>query len=152
MILTGIFAAALFITPPHATALIIATEAIRQFIYGLSGPIILSMMGDVADDGEWKKGRRASGTVTAAVVFALWAGLAVGGAVAGWLFSLYGFVSESQAQTAQAQAGILLTGSIYAGLAFVAAAASMFFYPIDQAMNRKIADELAARRNNIAVS
>ena len=152
MILTGIFAAALFITPPHATALIIATEAIRQFIYGLSGPIIWSMMGDVADYGEWKTGRRASGTVTAAVVFALWAGLAVGGAVAGWLFSFYGFVSESQAQTAQAQAGILLTGSIYAGLAFVAAAASMFFYPIDQAMNRKIADELAARRNNIAVS
>ena len=41
------------------------------------------MMGDVADYGEWKTGRRASGTVTAAVVFALWAGLALGGFIAG---------------------------------------------------------------------
>lgn len=152
MILTGIFNAALFVIPPHATVLIIGTEVVRQFIYGLSGPIIWSMMGDVADYGEWRTGRRASGTVTAAVVFALWAGLALGGAVAGWLFSLYGFVSEAQAQTLNAQAGILLTASIYAGLAFLASGFCMFFYPISRDMNRKIAEELAARRNNTMVS
>ena len=67
-------------------------------------------MGDVADYGEWKTGRRASGTVTAAVVFALWAGLALGGAIAGWLFSLYGFVSGAAVQTAQAQSGIVHDG------------------------------------------
>ena len=49
------------------------------------------MMGDVADYGEWKTGRRATGTVTAAVVFALWIGLALGGAIAGWLLSFYGY-------------------------------------------------------------
>jgi glycoside/pentoside/hexuronide:cation symporter, GPH family len=147
MILTGVFNAALLVIPPHATGLIIGTEAIRQFIYGLSGPMIWAMMGDVADYGEWKTGRRASGTVTAAVVFALWAGLALGGAVAGWLFSFYGFVSDAQVQTAQAQSGILLTASVYAGLAFFAAAASMFFYPISREMNRQIADELEARRS-----
>ena len=152
MILTGVFNAALFVIPPHATVLIIGTEVVRQFIYGLSGPIIWSMMGDVADYGEWRTGRRASGTVTAAVVFALWAGLALGGAVAGWLFSLYGFVSEAQAQTLNAQAGILLTASIYAGLAFLASGFCMFFYPISRDMNRKIAEELAARRDNTMVS
>lgn len=152
MILTGIFNAALFVIPPHATTLIIATEVIRQFVYGLSGPIIWSMMGDVADYGEWKTGRRASGTVTAAVVFALWAGLALGGAIAGWLFSFYGFVSAAPEQTAVAQSGILLTASVYAGLAFLASAACLFFYPINREMNRKIADELAARRTNYSVS
>lgn len=146
MILTGIFNAALFVIPPHATVLIIGTEVVRQFIYGLSGPIIWSMMGDVADYGEWKTGRRASGTVTAAVVFALWAGLALGGAIAGWLFAFYGFVSDASVQTAHAQSGILLTASVYAGLAFFASAASMFFYPIDRETSRQIADELAARR------
>jgi len=146
MILTGIFNAALFVIPPQASTVIVATEVIRQFIYGLSGPIIWSMMGDVADYGEWKTRRRASGTVTAAVVFALWAGLAIGGAIAGWLFSFYGFVSEAQVQTAHAQSGILLTASIYAGLAFVASAVSMFFYPISADMNRQIADELETRR------
>ena len=76
------------IIPPHATIAIIASEVLRQFSFGLSGPLIWAMMGDVADYGEWKTGRRASGTVTSAVVFALWAGLALGGAIAGWLFSL----------------------------------------------------------------
>ena len=108
------------------------------------------MMGDVADYGEWKTGRRASGTVTAAVVFALWAGLALGGAIAGWLFSLYGFVSGADVQSAHAQSGILLTASIYAGLAFFAVAACLFFYPISREVNQKIANELAERRKAFA--
>jgi len=152
MILTGIFNMALFVIPTHATVLIIGVEVLRQFSFGLSGPILWAMMGDVADYGEWKTGRRASGTVTAAVVFALWAGLALGGAIAGWLFSFYGFVSEAQVQTAQAQAGILLTASIYAGLAFFAVAACMFFYPVSRDVSRKIATELDARRSKHSVS
>ena len=152
MVLTGIFNMLLFVTPPNATFIIIGTEVLRQFAYGLSGPMIWAMMGDVADYGEWKTGRRASGTVTSAVVFALWAGLALGGAVAGWLFAFYGFVSGSDVQTAQAQSGILLTASVYAGLAFVAAAACMLFYPISRQMSRQIADELTARRSKFSAS
>jgi glycoside/pentoside/hexuronide:cation symporter, GPH family len=152
MTVTGIFNMLLFVIPPDATFVIIGTEVLRQFAYGLSGPIIWAMMGDVADYGEWKTGRRASGTVTSAVVFALWAGLALGGAVAGWLFAFYGFVSGSDVQTAQAQSGILLTASVYAGLAFVAAAVCMLFYPISRQMSRQIADELTARRTKFSAS
>ena len=150
MTLAGLFSAALLLIPPHATVTIIAFEVLRQFSFGLSGPLIWSMMGDVADYGEWKTGRRASGTVTAAVVFALWAGLALGGAVAGWILDLYGFVSKADVQSAHAQSGILLTASIYAGLAFVAAAVCMFFYPISRELNQKIADELTERRKGFA--
>ena len=146
MLLSGIFNIALFVIPPSSTVLIIASEVLRQFAYGLSGPIIWAMMGDVADYGEWKTGRRASGTVTSAVVFALWAGLALGGAIAGWLFAWYGFVSDAQVQSAHAQDGILLTASIYAGLAFFAVAACLFFYPISSEKNRQIANELTERR------
>ena len=150
MTLAGLFSAALFIIPPHATVTIIAFEVLRQFSFGLSGPLIWSMMGDVADYGEWKTGRRASGTVTAAVVFALWAGLALGGAVAGWILDLYGFVSKADMQSAHAQSGILLTASVYAGLAFLAAAVCMFFYPISRELNQKIANELTERRKGFA--
>lgn len=148
--LAGLFSAALFSIPPHATITIIATEVLRQFSFGLSGPLIWSMMGDVADYGEWKTGRRASGTVTAAVVFALWAGLALGGAVAGWILDLYGFVSKADVQSAHAQLGILLTASVYAGLAFLSAAVCMFFYPISRELNQKIANELIERRKKFA--
>ncbi|MGB6827447.1 MAG: MFS transporter [Terracidiphilus sp.] len=150
MTLAGVFSAALFIIPPQATVAIISVEVLRQFAFGLSGPLIWSMMGDVADYGEWKTGRRASGTVTSAVVFALWAGLALGGAIAGWLFSWYGFVSEASVQSASAQSGILLTASVWAGLAFIASGVSMFFYPISREKNQQIADELTARRTKFA--
>src|SRR5271157_636097 len=150
MILTGVFNAALYVIPPHATYIIIATEVLRQFSFGLSGPILWAMMGDVADYGEWKTGRRASGTVTAAVVFALWVGLALGGAIAGWILNWYGFASEANVQTAHAQTGILLTASVYTALAFFAAAASFLFYPVSREMNQKIANELAERRKGFA--
>ena len=150
MILSGLFSMLLFVLSPQATVAIIVTEVLRQFAFGLSGPILWAMMGDVADYGEWKNGRRASGTVTAAVVFALWAGLALGGAIAGWLFAWYGFLSGAQVQTAHAQGGILLTASIYAGLAFLATATCLFFYPITRAVNQQIADELAERRKGFA--
>ncbi|MFP5204143.1 MAG: MFS transporter, partial [Acidobacteriota bacterium] len=148
MALSGLFSMVLFVLSPHATVAIVATEVLRQFAFGLSGPILWAMMGDVADYGEWKNGRRASGTVTAAVVFALWAGLALGGAIAGWLFSWYGFLSGAQVQTAHAQAGILFTASIYAGLAFLATAACLLFYPITRAVNQQIANDLDERRKS----
>lgn len=152
MLLTGIFNVLLLVLPPTATVLIIGTEVLRQFSFGLSGPILWAMMGDVADYGEWKTGRRASGTVTSAVVFALWAGLALGGAIAGWLLSFYGYESKATLQSAHAQSGILLTASVYAGLAFFAAAACLMFYPITREVNQKIANELAERRKGFSQS
>jgi len=145
MVLTGVFNMAVLFLPPTATFAIIASEVLRQFCYGTSGPLIWAMMGDVADYGEWKTGRRATGTVTAAVVFALWVGLALGGAIAGWLFAFYGYVSNV-AQTAHALTGIRLTAGLYAALAFFAVAACLFFYPISRQINRTISDDLAERR------
>jgi glycoside/pentoside/hexuronide:cation symporter, GPH family len=150
MVLAGVFSVVLLVIPPSATVAIIGAEVLRQFSFGLSGPILWAMMGDVADYGEWKTGRRASGTVTSAVVFALWAGLALGGAIAGWLLSFYGFASEAAVQSAHAQSGILLTASVYAGLAFFATAACLFFYPITREVNLEIANELAERRKTFA--
>ena len=152
MILAGVFSMALYVISPHATNIIIATEVLRQFSFGLSGPILWAMMGDVADYGEWKLRRRATGAVTGGIVFALWAGLALGGAVAGWLLSAYGLVSKADVQTAHTQTGIVLTASIYAGLFFLAAAACLFFYPLTGEKNRSIANDLVERRKAAPVA
>lgn len=103
------------------------------------------MMGDVADYGEWKTGRRATGTVTAGVVFALWIGLALGGAIAGWLLSLYGYQSNS-VQTDHALMGIRLIASVYAGAGFLAAAGCLMFYGINMKLNLTISHDLSERR------
>ncbi len=152
MILSGILSMALYAIPPSATYVIIAAEVLRQFAFGLSGPILWAMMGDVADYGEWKTRRRATGTVTGGIVFALWAGLALGGAIAGWLLSYYGLVSKADVQAARTQAGIVLTASIFAGLFFLAAAACLFFYPLTRATNQSIANDLAERRRGAAAA
>ena len=55
----------------NAIVSIISLEVVRQFIFGCSGPVLWSMMADVADYGEWKTGRRATGAAISGVVFAL---------------------------------------------------------------------------------
>ena len=151
MTLAAIFNVALVFIPPTATVAIFASEVLRQFAFGWSCPLLWAMIADVADYGEWKTERRASATVTSAVVVALWAGLALGGAVAAWLFSFYGYV-PNVLQTAHALMGIRLTASIYAGLAFVLTLVCLFFYPISRDLNLQIADELAERRRKFAAS
>jgi sugar (glycoside-pentoside-hexuronide) transporter len=146
MAITGLCCIALYFFPPTATLPIIALEVVRQFAFGCSGPVLWSMMADVADYGEWKTGRRATGTVTSAVVFALWVGVALGGSIANWLLELYGFDSKALIQSANALEGIRLIASVYAGAFFLAAAFCLLFYPISRQVNQKIADELVERR------
>ena len=147
--LTAIFAVMLIFLPARATVAIFASEILRQFAFGWSCPLLWAMIADVADYGEWKTGRRATATVTAAVVFALWAGLALGGALAGWLFSSYGYVPNA-IQTARSLMGIRMTASVYTSLAFAATAGCLLFYGITKEANRKIADDLDERRKKYA--
>jgi len=145
MLLTGVLNISLLFFAATATAPIIVLEVLRQFAFGCSGPVLWAMMGDVADFGEWKTGRRATATVTAAVVFALWVGLALGGAIAGWLLSLYCY-QPNAVQTGQALLGIRLIASVFSGAAFLAAAVCLLFYGITMKLNLTISHDLSERR------
>ena len=145
MLLTAVLNISLLFFPASATAPIIVLEVLRQFAFGCSGPVLWAMMGDVADFGEWKTGRRATATVTAAVVFALWIGLALGGAIAGWLLSFYGY-RPNLVQTDHALLGIRLIASVFSGAAFLAAALCLLFYGIPMKLNLTISHDLSERR------
>ena len=149
MVLAAIFNVALLFLPSTATKAIFGLEVLRQFAFGWSCPLLWAMIADVADYGEWKNGRRATATVTSAVVFALWAGLALGGAISGWLFSYYGYVANA-VQTPHALTGIRLVASVYAGVAFALTAVCLLFYPITKEFNQQIANELVERRKKYA--
>jgi sugar (glycoside-pentoside-hexuronide) transporter len=165
MALTGILAIVLFYQSPTSTVFyplnfmnhalqipfswVFATEILRQFFFGCSGPILWAMMADVADFGEWKTGRRATGTVISAVVFALWTGLALGGAIAPWLEAYYGY-QPNVAQTEHTLLGIRLIASVVSGMAFLAVAVSLLFYRIDKNLNLTLSNDLAERRKNYA--
>ncbi len=146
----GLFAtaactAAFALLPAAAVAPIVAAEMVRQFAYGFTIPLLWAMMGDVADYSEWKNHRRATGVVFSAIVFALKAGLGVGGAIGGYVLSAYGYV-PNVAQAARALDGIRLSAGLFPALGFLASGLCLLFYRIDRDTEFRMSGELAARR------
>jgi GPH family glycoside/pentoside/hexuronide:cation symporter len=142
---TALFCMPFMVLPNTSITLMIVSEVLRQFIYGFTIPLLWAMMADVADYSEWKNHRRATGMVFAAIVFALKAGLGFGGAITGWLLSVYGYV-PNVAQTVTSLNGIRLIMSLYPAITFAICAAILLFYPIDLRAEIQITDELAERR------
>ena len=135
--------------PATAVAAMFVSEILRQFAYGFTIPLLWAMMADVADYSEWKTGRRATAIVFSAIVFALKAGLGFGGAITGFVLSLYGYVPNA-AQGATALDGIRLTMSVFPAITFAICAACLFFYAIDKRTEIQMTDELAERRRGYA--
>jgi GPH family glycoside/pentoside/hexuronide:cation symporter len=143
---TVLFTAAFILLPPNNLPLIIATEALRQFAYGFTIPLLWAMMADVADFSEWKNHRRATAVVFSAIIFGLKAGLGIGGAIGGYLLDAYGYVPNA-VQSEHALLGIRLTASIYPAIAFLLCAVCLSFYRIDKSIELEMSRELSERRN-----
>ncbi len=108
-------------------------------------PLIWSMYADTADYGEWKFGRRATGLVFSAATFSQKMGWAVGGAVAGFLLSMIGFVANI-AQDAATLSGIRhMMSTIPAALALLVIVVALF-YNLSDKLEKQIGAELQARK------
>ena len=142
---TVVFTAVFLFLPASAVTVIIGAEALRQFLYGFSIPLLWAMMADAADYSEWKNKRRATGMVFAAIVFALKAGLGFGGAITGYILSGYGYVPNA-AQTSTALTGIRYTMSIFPAITFALCIVCLCFYSINKEREIQITAELAERR------
>jgi len=142
---TIVFTAIFALLPPTAVTAMFVSEILRQFAYGFTIPLLWAMMADVADYSEWKTGRRATAIVFAAIVFALKAGLGFGGAITGYVLTMYGYV-PNVAQAASALDGIRLTMSIFPAITFAICAVCLFFYAIDKKTEIAMTTELAQRR------
>jgi sugar (glycoside-pentoside-hexuronide) transporter len=143
---TVVFTAAFILLPPNNLPLIIATEALRQFAYGFTIPLLWAMMADVADFSEWKNRRRATAVIFSAIIFGLKAGLGIGGAIGGYLLDAYGYVPNA-VQSTHALLGIRLAASIYPAIAFLLCAVCLTFYRIDKTLELEMSRELTERRN-----
>ena len=91
---------------------------------------------------EWKNRRRATGDRVSAIVFALKAGLGFGGAITGYVLSLYGYVPNA-VQTDAALNGIVMTMSIFPAVTFGLCVVCLFFYGIKREDEVRITQELA---------
>ena len=142
---TILFTAVFVMLPSTAVTAMFVSEMLRQFAYGFTIPLLWAMMADVADYSEWKTGRRATAIVFSAIVFALKAGLGFGGAITGYVLTVYGYV-PNVAQAPAALEGIRLTMSIFPAITFAICAVCLFFYVIDKKTEIVMTTELAQRR------
>lgn len=147
--LTAFSTALFYFAPADAVGSIFLINLAKSLCYAPTIPLLWAMMGDVADYSEWKNNRRATGFVFAGIVFALKAGLGLGGAICGGIIDLWGFVPNVE-QTESAMKGIKLTASFIPAATFMVGVAALAFYPISKRTNERMQAELRARREETA--
>ena len=107
------------------------------------------MIADVADHIEYENHRRATGFCFSGVVLALKVGLGLGGAIAGIIISMFGYVSGNvSVQNESAMEGIRIVSSLVPAMLFAVGVVALHFYPITKEYNENMQAELAARRRN----
>lgn len=143
--LTALFTAMFYFVSSESIGFIFTINILKSLAYAPTIPLLWAMMGDVADHSEWVNHRRATGFVFAGIVFALKAGLGIGGAICGAIIDSFGFMPNVE-QTASAIAGIRLTSSLIPAATFSVGVIALFFYPINKKMNEKIQNDLTERR------
>ncbi|TAH01493.1 MAG: MFS transporter [Sphingobacteriales bacterium] len=153
----NVFMASLFIStlfiiffyffPPKSIALIFTAQILHGFFYGISTPVLWTMIADVADFSEWKNNRRATAIIFSAMMVGLKAGLSIGSSLVSWILGKYNYVANSTtAQSGTAITGTKMLVSIYPAIPFLIAVALLFLYEINKSKELQIESDLKLRR------
>ena len=143
---TGVCFLTFYFLPRDRFDLFLAVNALGFFCMGPTSALTWALYGDVADYGEVKYGRRSTGLVYSASLFAIKTGNLVGGFLVLSFLALFGFDKEAATQTSTALAGITLAFSLVPGLIALLKAAMLMIYPLNQRRVDEVERELAARR------
>ncbi len=124
---------------------------IMNFIWSLMAgamPVfIFAMFADVADFHEWKFKQRATGLVTAGIMFAIKAGVAIGGFLIMFLLGIYGY-AKNVLITPEIMHGIKILFSIIPAAFMLVCAIILFFYPINDKLLMTIELDLNERKKS----
>ncbi|MGO2010391.1 MAG: glycoside-pentoside-hexuronide (GPH):cation symporter [Pseudoalteromonas sp.] len=113
------------------------------FFTQMATPLLWAKMADTIDYGQWKTGQRLTGLVYASVAFFIKLGLALGGAIAGWLLAYYGYQANTEISEAT-KSGILTSFTLFPAIGSVLVALIMKRYILDNKTVLQIDAELAA--------
>ena len=148
--LTAFFTALFYIPSPTDISLIFVLNILKSLAYAPTVPLLWAMIGDVADHIEYENYRRATGFCFSGITLALKLGLGFGGAIAGVIISMFGYVSGGNAiQNESAMEGIRLVSSIVPAILFGVGVLALYFYPISKEYNENMQAELEGRRRLI---
>jgi glycoside/pentoside/hexuronide:cation symporter, GPH family len=144
-LITAVCYGSFYFLPKDNFPLLLAVNAFGSLCMGPTSALVWAMYGDVADYGEWKYGRRATGLVYSASLFALKTGSTVAGVLLPMFLAYFGFVRDVE-QTSRSLFGILLAFSLMPCLFAVLKAVALWVYPLTQTRVDQIENELGQRR------
>lgn len=143
--LAGVATGAIYFLKPEDIVIMFVLQVIISFSVGPVSVLQWSIYTDTADYSEWVRGRRATGLVMSASLFALKMGIALGVSALAWILAGYGFKPNVE-QTERGLQGIRLVNSIYPGVFALLGMVFMFFYPLNKTKMAQIETELIERR------
>jgi Na+/melibiose symporter-like transporter len=148
---TTVATLAVYLVGPTSVGLLFWLGVLWAVGWGPTVPLLWVMIADVADYSEWKTSRRATGFMFAGILFALKAGLSLGGALSAWIIDAYGYVPNA-VQSERALQGIRLGTSVYPAIALGFVLVCLAIYPIGKALGLRIQAELTERRSAYAAT
>ncbi len=147
-IVLAIFSSGFYFLNPHATVLIVVMYFLLNVLHQIPSPLHWSLMADVDDYGEWKTGKRITGISFSGNLFFLKLGLAIAGALVGFLLSWYGYDAGAKAQSDSALNGIVMLFTVIPGVGYLITAGVVRMLKVDRELMARIQRDLEKRREN----
>lgn len=144
-ILNSMTVIAFFFIPPEAYWTMFGVNILGNLLAGPTPALVWALYTDVADYGEWKFGRRATGLVMSAAMFAQKMGLTIGGAVPGWMLETYNY-QPNQEQSPEALLCIRIMYSLLPGGIALLNGIVVCFLSLDEKKIKEVQDGLALIR------
>lgn len=144
----AIFSSGFYFLDPHATTLIVVMYFLLNILHQIPSPLHWSLMADVDDYGEWKTGKRITGISFSGNLFFLKLGLAIAGAMVGFLLSWYGYDAGAKQQSPDSINGIVMLFTIIPGVGYLITAGVVRLLKVDRELMQRIQLDLEKRRIN----
>ncbi|ALQ54007.1 Sugar:cation symporter family protein [Pseudoalteromonas issachenkonii] len=135
-----------FFVPNEQVLLAFLMYFLWCFFTQMATPLLWAKMADAIDYGVWQNGQRLTGMVYASVVFFIKLGLALGGAIAGWLLAYYQYQANVELSEAT-KSGILTSFTLYPAIGSILVALIMTKYNLDNKTIKKITADLTQKSN-----
>ena len=136
-----------FFIPAEAVTQLFIINILANIVAGPTPAIVWALYTDVADYGEWKFGRRATGLVFSAAQFAQKMGITIAGAASGYLLTYFGYVAN-QEQSSEALMGIRIMFCILPGILALANGIILLWFPLTEKQTQKIQADLQLSRSS----
>lgn len=141
-LLTAALGVVCFIVPVQYWIAVLGVHILISIIQGGNGALQWSMITDVNNYGEWKTQRRITGMNVAANIFVIKLGVAVGGAILGWILAYSHYAANTTVQSASAVQGVVLLFTLVPSVFYVLTAVSIKFYSLTENRMNGIVDDL----------